>query len=166
MRDDTRFWRCIRNSVPVQTMLFMCMSAIVMDVPRCLKQTGVFWFTQPAATAAAVASTVDSSSAAGEPSKPSQLLDPILPVALRVCHHANSSCDQYIWSGVSMNLKVGIGIETMRLLFGHFGQIRRSPLAVLGVFRHKMNWRLVAFLAAYAAVYRVSVVSSHRTQHS
>lgn len=146
MRDDTPFWRLLHNSPAVRTMLFMCMSATIMDVPQYIKQCGTFWFIQPADRRPI---PVD------EPSLPSPLMDRLVPTANRVCLHAHTSCDQFIGAGVSTYLKVGVGIETVRLLFGHFAQIRRSPLAVVTVFRRHMNWRLIGFLGAYAALYRV-----------
>lgn len=146
MRDDTRFWRLIRNSLPVRTLIFMCMGTTIMDIPRLIKRTGCFWFIQPAARR---------DMPANEPSLPSPILDQIIPIERRVCLHSNTSCDQFIGTGISTYVKIGVGIETVRLLFSQFNAIRRSPLAVLQVFRQHMNWRLIAFLGTYAAMYRV-----------
>lgn len=147
MRDDTPFWRLIRNALPVRTLMFMCMGTTIMDVPQLIKQSGCFWFMQPAARR---------DLPANEPSQPSPVLDQIIPTERRVCLHAGTSCDQFIGAGISTYMKIAVGIETVRLLFGQFAAIRQSPLAVLQVFRQHMNWRLIAFLTSYAAVYRVS----------
>lgn len=147
MRDDTRIWRALRNVPALRTLLFMAMSATIMDVPAHIKRCGTFWFIQPAERRAIPH---------GEPAQRSPVMEWLRPQPVRVCLHAHSGCDEFVRAGVSAYLKVGVGIEVVRLVFGHFGEMRRAPLAVPALLVRRMNWRLVGFLGAYAALYRVS----------
>lgn len=168
-----RDWPLMRRSRWLQALAFMAISAVVLDTKRQLGgRDGVFWFVEAPQRRPADGRDGDDGDDGESPAggrRPSPWLDWLLQSAGAggsnssnnsigaACTHRHT-CDEHIRSGAWTYLNVGIVMELVRLAFGSARTIwAQPPQRMFGVVVRKMKFRLIAFLVAYATVYRVSV---------
>lgn len=161
---SSAIWRLINSSKLVRTIMFMSMSACILNTRHIVKED-IFWYTKHyyvhlivfkfENATRFIKAIPPSSPLPDEPieSQPSTLMDRLMPTTIHSCAHTGP-CDSYIFKGIMANVKLGLGLEVARLFLANMAVLQKSPSNVFGLITD-IKMEVILFFVSYTTGYRV-----------
>ncbi|KAJ6638484.1 Transmembrane protein, partial [Pseudolycoriella hygida] len=155
----TTFWRTLRDSKLMQTIVYMGCSAIVLDTLSKMP-SNIFWFINPRIK-----------EKKENPKHPKFVKSPIMDCIssnFNNCEHT-SSCDWYIFEGSMKMFLALLGIESARVILTSYKSIfthSTRPSQLIRIFINRMNLRFVAMVSSYTAIFKTLQCLQNRLQET